>query len=273
LPGGFSGSLGYSGAASYNVDATQQWGMTELTNSATADVKSAWFSLGKLKRDCAAVLLRINYLNNSGSETGVSTDIGIGLPGAQVVIAADINQGQPSGTPQTNLVTFQHVINFSLPAGTEIWIRSAVNVASSTPHLGGTFTPFCASFFALRRYCSIEAIGKTATGAGTVLVGGAGSKGGFVQLSSGLARDYKGFFLCADYAGTAGPVKALVDVAIGASGPIIAPNMTMCPQIGFSAVDTEVMEVQLMAGTPLYARACNLDGSTNSIGITAYGVR
>lgn len=277
MSGGFATSQGFANVISYGADGTQQWGTAELTKSASANVKSAWFSLGILTADCGAFLLRVFHLNNSGTETGSQFDIGIGPGGSQVVLIPNLNLSQPTPAGNTNLDTFNHVIPIALPQGTNVWVRAAVNLASSTPHLGGAITPMDSAFNSMQEFAGVEAIGSTAVGVGTALTGGAGSKGSYVELTSATvptSKDYAGLFLCFDLAAQAGPIKCLVDIAIGGSGSqvVIIPNLVLAPVVAFSAMDVEVIPVEIPAGTRVWARSCNLDGSTQSIGVTAYGV-
>jgi hypothetical protein len=219
------------------------------------------------------LLLRACYLNNSGSDHGVLHDIGIGASGSQVVVVPNIVQGQPAGTALTNFVVFQHTLPLSFPAGTQIWIRTAVDVASSTPHVGGSFTPIGGAFNQMQEFAGVEVIGQVGTGTGTQATGGAGSKGTYVSLGT-TTKDYSGIFLCFDFAAQSGVIEGLLDIAIGGSGSqqVILPNILCAPDCGFSYMDFEVMQVQVPAGTQLWARFSNLDGSTNKIGVTAYGV-
>lgn len=273
MAGGFSQSLSFANAGSYNADGTQQWGLDALTKSASANVKSAWFSLGTLKSDASALFVRFVYLNNSGSDTGVQHDLGIGASGSQIVLIPNINQGQPSGTPQTNIVVFQHIIPIAVPEGTQVWARTSVNVASSTPSVGASFTPVDAAFGSNWDFAGVDCIGSTGVGTGTVMACGSGVKGTYVQLTAQTIRDYVGFFLCYDFAGVTGPTKAIIDIAIGASGStIIAPNLIAAPQIGWAALDMNFIPVEIKEGSQIWARACALDLSTNNLGVTLYGV-
>jgi hypothetical protein len=272
--GGFANGLALANSgANFNGTGTIQWGFNELTKSASANTKSAWFSMGTLTTDCLALLLRVGYLNNSGTDHGVLHDIGIGAAGSQVVVVSNIVQGQPAGTALTNFVLFQHVLPLSFPAGTQLWIRSSVDVASSTPHLGGSFTPMGSAFNQMQEFAGVETVGQVGTGTGATLIGGAGAKGSYVQLGTST-QDYAAMFLCFDFAAQSGTIRGLIDVAIGASGSqqIIIPNVSAGPGDGFSYMDLEPVPVQVPAGTKIWGRFSNLDGSTNSIGLTAYGV-
>lgn len=272
--GGFVSSAGLAAVgANFNGNATQQWGFNELTKSASANVKSAWFSMGVITQDCLAFLLRVGYLNNSGSDHGVLQDIGIGPTGSEVVLISNVVQGQPAGTALTNFVLFQHVIPLALPAGTQVSIRAAVDVASSTPHLGGSCTPIGCGFTQMQEFAGVDIIGQVGTGTGTALTGGAGSKGSYVQLGT-AARDYAGVFLCFDFAGQSGVISGLLDISIGPGGSqqVVLPNIAAAPDVAFSYMDFEVMQVQIPAGTAIWGRFANLDGSTNKLGVTLYGV-
>jgi hypothetical protein len=273
--GGFPSGAGFANLGDFNADMTQQFGAAEITKSASANVKSAWFQVGQVGASgCNALLLRLIYLNNSGSDTGVQWDIGIGPAGSQIVLIPNVNQGQPSGTPQTNIIIFQHVIPVSIPAGTIIWARAAVNVASSTPHLACSCSPINAAFGSDLEFAGVDAIGVTATGKGTALTGAANAKGAYVSLIPATARNYCGFFLTFDYAGTVGSVDTQIDLAIGASGSqhIIVPDLVIGPNVGFSAVDCEFLPIPIPAGTQIWARSANNDGSTSKIGVSLYGV-
>lgn len=273
MSGGFAQVPGYANIGSFGTLNTAQWGTNALTLSASANVKSAWTLIGTLTADCVAILFRFVYLNNSGTDTGVQFDIGIGASGSQIVLIPNINQGQPSGTPQTNIVIFQHVIPLALKEGTQIWVRAAVNIASSTCIIGASFSPVDGAFNSFQEFAGVDCLGSTGTGAGTVMVGGAGSKGTYVQLTAYTPHDYAGFFLCYDYAGNSGAIKAIMDIAIGASGStIIVPNLIVAPQIGFTPVDMGFIPVHIKEGSQIWARTCNLDGSTSSLGVTLYGV-
>jgi hypothetical protein len=272
--GGFVSSVALANSgATFNGNATQQWGFNELTKSAAANTKSAWFSLGTVTTDCFAILLRVGYLNNSGTDHGVLHDIGIGASGSQTVLISNIVQGQPAGTALTNFVLFQHVLPLAFPAGTQIWIRSSVDVASSTPHLGGSFSPIGGTFGRMQEFCGVDTIGQVGTGTGTAATGAAGAKGTYVSLGT-ATKDYAGAFLCFDFAAQSGVIEGLLDISIGASGSqqVIIPNILCGPDVAFSYMDLEVIQVQIPAGTQIWARFSNLDGSTNKLGVTLYGL-
>lgn len=274
MSGGFPQSAGYSNLITFNSTGTQQFGMGQITQSASANTMGAWSLLGALTADCVALLLRIVYLNASGSEVGTQVDIGIGGAGSQVVLIPTINQASPNSGGSTNLDSFQHVIPVSLPQGTQIWARAAVNIASSTCQIGASFASIDSSFSDTQEFAGIDVLGSTGTGLGTAITPGAGSKGSYVQLGT-TARDYVGFFLEFDFAaGSTAQIVTLVDISIGGSGSQVdvLPNLLMGPAAGFSPMDFEFIALQLPQGTKVWARACNLDGSVTQIGVTLYGV-
>lgn len=274
MSGGFSQSLGFANLVSFAADGTQQTGTSVVTQSASANTKGSWLSLGTLTSDCMALLLRLSHLNNNGTESGSSFDIGIGAGGSQTVLIANINLAQPQAIGVAALDTFQHIIPVALPRGTQIWARASVNTASSTCTLGASFVSIDNAFGANQEFSGVDTIGASATaGRGVSMTGGNGSKGTYASVGFAL-NDYVGFWLCFDYALETAGMKTLVDIAIGGSGSqvVIAPNILMGLELGFSGMDMEYLPIQIPLGSNIWARSCNLDGSTAKIGVTFYGV-
>lgn len=276
MSGGFAQFQEFSQAQSFGLSANSTGfvnGMRLVAASATINTKGSWVSLGTLNSDCMALILGVNYLNNSGTDTGVSVDIGIGASSGVVeVLINDINQSQSGAFTYLNI--FQHLLPIALPSGTQIWARSAANVASTTATIGAAFVAIDNSFSTAREFSGVDTLGKTATGAGTVLVGAAGAKGSYVQIGT-ATHDYGGFFLCFDFAGQASVViNCVVDIAIGPSGSqiVVLPNLRMSIAGQFSATDFEYLPIPIPNGSAIWGRASNTDGSTQSIGVTFYGV-
>lgn len=275
MSGGFSQSLGFANLVSFASDTSHIFGTTPITQSASANTKGAWTSLGTLASDCIALLLRLSCMNDNGTESGASFDIGIGGSGSQTVYIANINLAQPATPGQVAAInTFQHIIPVSFVAGTQIWARASCDIASSTAELGASFLSIDNAFGANQEFAGVDTIGASATaGAGVSMTGGNGSKGTYVSVGF-AANDYVGFFLCFDFATESVGMKTLVDIAIGGSGSqvVVAPNLVLSLSLGYSAMDVEYMPIQIPRGSNIWARSCNLDGSTSKIGVTFYGV-
>lgn len=274
MSGGFSQAAGFANLTAYASDGTQQGGTTIVTQSASANTKGSWVSLGTLTTDAAALIPRLTYLNNNGTDSGVSFDIGVGASGSQIVYIANINLAQPQAVGLAALNIFQHAIPVSLPAKTQIWARASCNLASSTPTLGASFVSIDNALGVSQEFYGVDTIGASATaGRGVSMTGGNGAKGTYASVGFAL-NDYSGFFLCFDYALETAGMKTLVDISIGASGSqvVVLPNIVMGLELGFTGMDLEYYPIQIPAGSNIWARSCNLDGSTAKIGVTFYGV-
>ena len=269
----FGGAAFANLAGAFNVDVTQQWDGVALTKSASINTRSAWQNIGTVGvGGCDAILLRLSHLNNSGSEHGSQWDIGIGPSGSQVVLLNSINQCQPSGTPQTNLDNFIHVMPCVLPPGTVLWARAAVDVASSTCILACTICPISDSLGEWGAYSGIDIIGSIATGGGTQLTGAANAKGSWVSLGI-TARNYAGIMVSVDYAGNTALFQEQLDIGAGTGGSqvIVVPDLVFQPNGGVTGVDMGFIGVQIAAGTNLWGRTADIGGGTAKIGLTLYG--
>lgn len=269
-----SGGWGQSAGLTRTDDFGALTGIS-ATPSNTINTKGAWISVGTLTADCSAFLLKINYTNNGQADFGAQVDIGIGGVGSQVVLVPTINL---TNTSFFTADIFQHLIPLALPAGTQLWCRSAVRIASFTGSIKCWITPFADTFLSDGAFTGIDAIGSTGVGSGTVITPGSnltGTKGSYATLNTtaGTARDYAGFFLAFDLAhNVVNESGNVLDIAIGASGSqkIIVPDLFIYIGGVEAPNDLEYLPIPLAAGTQLWCRSAATNAG--NFGVTLYGV-
>jgi hypothetical protein len=271
MAGGWSQSAGLCFAQDFG-------GLTGInaTPSATVNTKGSWISMGTLITSCSSFLFRIAYVNAGQADYGCSVDIGIGTSGSQFVLMSNINVSlQPAGLGQA--AVWQHAIPVGIAQGQQIWVRSAVNVASFTGSVLCWFTPYDNSFVSFGECCGLETLGASATaGRGTGVTAGttqSGTKGSYVQLGT-ATRDYIGFLVNQDMANnTSNESGNMLDIAIGAAGSqiVILADLEIYQGGVESPSDFEFVAIPIPAGSAVWGRAASIAPDT-SLGLTLYGV-
>lgn len=248
---------------------------TNAAPSATANTKGSWISMGTLTGGCSSFLFRIAYVNAGQADYGCSVDIGVGPSGSQLALVNNINLTlQPAGLGQGTI--WQHAFPVSIAPGTQVWVRSALNVASFSGSILCWFTPYDTSFVALGECSGVETLGATVTGRGTAIVAGAtqsGTKGSYVQLGT-ATRDYVGFLLNQDLAHNGTNESGnMIDISIGASGSqvVILPDIEIYQGGVEAPSDFEFVAIPIPAGSAVWGRSASIAPDVN-FGLTLYGV-
>lgn len=271
MSGGWSQSAGFCYADDFGA-------LTGISTppSATINTKGSWISMGSLKQGCAAFLFRAFYNNSSTSDYGCAIDIGIGASGSQIALVSNINLSlQPAGLGQSTV--YQRLIPIAVPPGAQVWVRSAVNIASFNGTIQCWFTAYDNSFVANGEFSGCETLGASATaGRGAGITAGAtnsGTKGSYVQLGT-ATRDYGGFFFNQDMANNASNESGnMIDIAIGAGGSqiIILADYQIYQGGVESPSDAPFFALPIPAGSAVWARGASIAPDT-TFGITLYGV-
>lgn len=271
-----SGGFGHGQNLTFALDFGALTGVT-IAPSATINTVGSWVSLGSLNGGCAAFKLSVIYQNNAQADYACQVDIGVGASGSQVALITNINMSvQPAGLGQCGI--FQRLVPVSLPPNTQIWARSAVNIASFTGTVKVWLTPFDNGFPYVGECTGVDTIGSIGPGRGTVITAGtnlSGVKGSYTALNTtaGTLRDLVGFWLCFDLAHNASNESGdLIDIAIGASGSqkIILPDLLIYQGAVESPSDFDFVPIPIPAGSQIWARAANVAPAT-TFGITLYG--
>jgi hypothetical protein len=270
-----SGGWSHSAGLCYAQDFGGLTG-TSAAPSATVNTKGSWVSMGTLTQGCSSFLLRIAYVNAGQADYGCSVDVGIGASGSQQVLVSNINLTlQPAGLGQATV--WQHAFPVSIGQGTQVWVRSAVNVASFTGSILCWFTPYDSAFVSFGECTGVETLGATATaGRGTAVTAGttnSGTKGSYAQLGT-ATKDYVGFLLNQDMANNATNESGnLLDIAIGPSGSqtVILSDLEIYQGGVEAPSDFEFIAIPIPAGSAVWGRAASIAPAT-SLGLTLYGV-
>lgn len=236
--------------------------------SATSGAKGSWVSLGTLKRDCSCFMLKLIYKNNGQADTACSVDIAIG-PGQTPLLS---NVGMCLQPPVGQADAFQHMIPLRLAAGTQVWVRSAINVASFSGAILAWMTTYEGSFIPWGGFTASETLGFVSAGRGTLVTPGAGAAGAWSLIGT-PSRDWVGFMCWQDIHGNASNETAtLLDFSLTPSNSIVLPRLRIYIGGGMSPQDFEYISLPVPAGVPLYVRAYDTTGSAaNTCGMTIYG--
>lgn len=276
MAGGFGGLGSYANGASFGVGANGTPSF-QLTVSATANAKGPWTLIATLTGDCVAIVPQLLYFNQGATNTdfGASIDIGIGANNANVqTLISNINlTNQVSGDWDCFVTTTFPV---SLPAGTQIWARYAITVASSTSLVYASLLALDNDFVGNFELAGVDTLGWTATGQGTRLIGASAAKGAWATIVAATVRDYAGFITIMDLGNQTaggGAIRAVFDIAIGDPKNIVLPDIitTMNDQ-SFAAPFVEFLDIQIPAGSAIFGRSANIDATTNQMGVTLYAL-
>jgi hypothetical protein len=273
MSGGFSPSGAYGNPLNLN-SAAGDGGGTQLTLTSTANLMCGWTPIGTLARDCVALLVYSSYFQFTLADNGLALDVGIGISGNQQTIVSKINQSAVIVGDFDDIRGMLFPI--TLPAGTQVWARAALN-ASTTPTSTCyvSMRAFDNDFLGNPECACVDTIGATGVGAGSVITGGADAKGAWVQLTASTVRDYAGFLLGFDCANQNNTILifAQIDIAIGSPQQIISADtiVTLNSQ-NFCDAFIEYCDVEIPAGSAIYARSANIDSSTTNVGVTLYGI-
>jgi hypothetical protein len=162
MPGGFPFLGDLCNAQSINVSLSNSYDTAAAnpTSGATANTKGFWVSIGTTTYD--STWARINRVLSSGTVNnwGVAIDIGVGTTGNQFPIVNNLlipsnGQFQTYITPLT--------LPLSIPAGTNIWVRSQCNVGSCTDRASVTLALFDGGFAQSEGGCGVDSIGFVST--------------------------------------------------------------------------------------------------------------
>jgi hypothetical protein len=272
-----AGGISQSGGLCYVDDFGGLTGIT-ATPSSTVNTKGSWISMGTMKQGCSAFLFRISYNNNGQADYACSVDIGVGPSGSQQAIFSNINLTlQPAGLGQNTI--WQHLIPMEVGQGVQVWVRSAINVASFTGTIQCWLTPYDTSFVSYGGFSGSETLGVTATGKGTPITAGttqSGTKGSYVLLGT-TTRDWAGFLLNQDLAHNATNESGnMIDIAIGANGAgspsqIVLPDLQIYQGGVEAPSDMDFLAIPIPAGSTVFGRAASIAPAT-SFGLTLYGI-
>lgn len=219
MPGGFP--LSQNVCNGLNTGVSGQLG-TAVATSASTNTKGSWTQLiAATASDCVLALITLTQIN----AVNIAVDIGIGASGSEVVVIPNIvcavnNSNFGNGS-------WSVLVPLNIPAGTRVAARSASNAASQTSHVSMVLLD--GSFDQAEGISGFDAIGfVSGSTVGTAVAPTSGSKGAWVQLISATAKDYAGFFICADWNGATGNSGSVdFDIGIGASGSekVIVPDI------------------------------------------------
>ena len=247
---------------------------TLVNGSASANTKGAWTQLvASTGADASGFWI---FAGNTALANQVTADIGIGAAGSEQVLAGNLQFSLTDHPTDAALVPLQ------IPAGTRVSVR--LQSASASDSARVSIILMDASFDG-QGYQTWDDYGyNPATSFGTTVDPGgtANTKGSYVALTSGTARDISAIAWMVDMNGNT-PVGAdmLLDIAIGAAGSeqIIVPNWNMKnagsgSTAAISPVYSGPIPVQIPAGTRIAARAQSTDSSATSrkFGLTLYGI-
>jgi hypothetical protein len=273
MAGGISQSAGFSFVDDFG-------GLTGInaTPSSTVNTKGSWISMGTMKQGCTAFLFKISYNNNGQADYACSVDIGVGASGSQQAIFSNINLTlQPAGLAQNCI--WQHLIPLEIGQGVQVWVRSAINVASFTGTIQCWLTPYDGSFISYAGCSGSETLGVTATGKGTPVTGGTtqtGVKGSYALIGS-TTRDWCGFLLNQDLAHNSNNESGnMIDIAIGPTGAsspsqIVLPDLEIYQGGVEAPSDMDFLALPIPAGSTVFARSASI-APANTFGITLYGI-
>lgn len=273
MAGGFGGIGSYAGGASYGAGIGNPPG-TQLTVSATINVKGPWTLVATLTNDCVAIQPQITYFNQGNADFGASIDIGIGSNGNVQTLIPNINATNQVAGDWDCFITATFPVG--LPSGTQIWARYAITLASSNSFMGVSILAFDNDFVGNFELAGVDTLGWTATGQGTRLVGGNAAKGAWATIVAATIRDYAGFVTImdlGDQTANAGSILAQFDIAIGDPKNIVLPDMmaTMNDQC-FAAPFIDFLDIQIPAGSAIFGRSANIDGTTHQMGVALYAL-
>ena len=182
----------------------------------TANTKGAWTTVATLMNNCGLIECAIYYSALSG---GYLFDIGIGTDENKVVIVENIHTGWPNNQARGQNETIS--IPIFIAKGQTVYVRYQQNGGSTNVWVNFSFYE---SFFGLPSFAGVDTYGaNTVSTRGTPVDPGGTANvwGSYVELSSSLPRNYRGFILGIPYDYNGGRTDEYywnLKLAIGAAG-------------------------------------------------------
>lgn len=256
-------------------------GWTDVIAGGTAFTKGSWTQLiASTSGDVSWVMVQCANVRASVA-LSFAFDLAVGASGSEVAIASNLLISADQSVQAT------YFFPLCIKAGTRISARSASDHASDTGAI--KLTVFDDTAMSCGVGSGIDTYGFTsASNLGVTIDPGAtaNTASSYVQISSSLTNDIAGFFLGFDdqnaTTGTVGPLREIMDIAIGASGSekVILPSFLLFRTISGGGTlhmpeASHYFPIPIKAGTRIAARAqSNTTVSPDrKFGLTFYGVR
>lgn len=279
MAGGWSGGLHLANAKDAGSDSTTSTGAW-LTSGGSAFTVGGWTELiAATTNDTAWVMVHANVNSSSGSF--LAFDIAVGASGNETAVASKLVSNQVGGSGTI------YMFPLTIPAGTRIASRFSSDFSTDTANINLTLFDDVAGSAHAGGIVDTYGFSSSSNNGVAVDPGSTtNTKGAYAQISASLTYDIAGFFMGFDgrnkTAGTAGRVKMLMDVAVGASGSekVILPNFVRMNDYGSGwglhyPDASPYIPVPIKAGTRVAVRA-QADQNTSPdriFGVTFYGVR
>lgn len=129
---------------------------TVVTSGSTANTKGSWASIGTTLYDACWLRLQRSYSSNTSGSFSVAMDLGVGSSGNQFVLVPDLMIATGG---QFQAAYSQLSLPLSIPAGTNLWIRSQSNLASNADRASLSLQLYDGGFTQPEGYCGVDAIG------------------------------------------------------------------------------------------------------------------
>ena len=256
------------------VDTTTSAGTTLTADAVTANVKSAWVELtAATPYDVGS--LSVILCNLSAARTNCLIDIGIGAPGAEVVLIGDLLYSGRS----TEDALYQFPVG--IPAGTRISARIQANALAVTADVSMQLNSYSVarpSASVVDTYGANTAdSGGTDTDPGTT----ANTRGAWFELTPATTVDLSGFSLGFGTGGDASLTtgRFLYSVAIGQAGSeqVIAEGIPLAANSSTDDIipkSSQFFDVQIPAGTRLSVAAqSTVTDANRGLDVILYGAR
>jgi len=233
-------------------------GEATVTASASTHTKGSYSEIvASLAEDVDGLYV---YLSNE-SRQNYLVDIAIGAAGSEVVIAANLGM-QKGGTFDSGKRTSQWVLPLAIPAGTRVSARCQTDAGSGV--LSARVFGQGRGLLSKLRPCGTADTAGADTGSstGTLIDAGAvaNTKGSWVEISSGIARSWRGLILNAlDVLGDCGEAVLKLDIGVGGSGSevVLLADLPYYKDLESDNVQPEASwpyPVSIPAGTRIAAR-------------------
>jgi hypothetical protein len=264
MPGGFPQGMELCGGTDIGTDATNTRGTAIRTDSGSIAVFGTWQQIiASTARDTCWMHVMIQFRPDASVD--VLFNIGVGAAGNESAVVS----GLMAVTFGSNPYPFNYDFPINIPAGSRISAQAAGSTSTfNETNARMSIILLDGGFVGMEGCAGVEAIGVTSGHGTSITCGAANTKGSYSQLIASTARDYAGFYIAMDVAGSTsfptGPL--MVDVAIGAGGSeqIIVPNVffSSSPGAFYGSGMSGPFRVPIPAGTRVAARVQDTAGST-----------